>query len=57
MNRCPSACAQKLYSITKDTLEANFLVKKNNMSILENLVLIKRLEKIECKKKINIYII
>ena len=50
MKRGPSAYVQKLYSITKGTQEANFLVKKDNMSLLEKIVLIKRLEKIEYKK-------
>jgi hypothetical protein len=50
MKRGPSVYAQKLYLITKVTLEANFLVKKDNMFCLEKIVLIKRLEKIEYKK-------
>jgi hypothetical protein len=51
MNRGPSAYAPKLYLITKGTPGANFLVKKDNMSALENLLAIKRLEKIEYKRK------
>ena len=51
MKRVLLAYAQKLYLTAKVTLEANFLVKKDNMSALENLLAKKILEKIEYKRK------